>query len=63
MVKSRQLGAEQLRLEVVEANQGAIRLYQKLGFEEEGRNRKTFRAKSGVYYDEIVMVYFYDKEK
>lgn len=59
MKRSRELGAEILILEVVDANHGARQLYRKLGFEEEARLRKVFKTIKGVYHDEIVMVYSY----
>ncbi len=48
------MGLRRIHLWVVDANVGAIRCYQKVGFVEEGRARKTFRSK-GVWHDMVLM--------
>ena len=37
-------------------NEGAIRLYRRLGFAEEARLPRAFKLADGSYYDEIMMV-------
>ncbi len=45
---------EVIQLSVVSENEGAIRLYQELGFTEWGREKKALKQ-DGRYYDEIWM--------
>jgi len=47
---------ERVELSVFAHNEGAIRLYRKLGFTEEARLRHAFKLADGSYYDEIMMV-------
>jgi RimJ/RimL family protein N-acetyltransferase len=47
---------ERIELSVFAHNEGAIRLYRKLGFVEEGRLPRAFKLADGSYYDEIMMV-------
>ena len=42
----------------VEDNPRARHLYEKLGFQEQGRTLRAFRLKDGTYRDEIQMVKF-----
>ncbi|WP_294741564.1 GNAT family N-acetyltransferase [uncultured Exiguobacterium sp.] len=44
-----------IQLEVVETNHGAIRLYQRHGFQEEGRLRHDRLLSDGCYYDTVLM--------
>jgi RimJ/RimL family protein N-acetyltransferase len=48
---------EQLQLSVASENEAAIRLYQKMGFSEYGREMKALKQ-DGRYMDEILMVRF-----
>ena len=41
-----------------EDNPRARHLYEKLGFQEQGRTLRAFRLKGGTYRDEIQMVKF-----
>ena len=52
--KAREIGLETIELSVYAANDSAIALYQKLGFEEEGR-KKRGRLMDGHYDDVILM--------
>jgi RimJ/RimL family protein N-acetyltransferase len=47
---------ERVELSVFAHNEGAIRLYRKLGFAEEARLQHAFKLADGSYYDEIMMV-------
>lgn len=49
-----ELDYQRVALQVVEPNQGAYRLYKKLGFVEEGRLRRAFFYR-GQYHSQIVM--------
>ena len=53
---AKELGFEQVELEVVEGNDVAAALYQKLGFEICGRRPKAVKYADGSYADEILMV-------
>ena len=48
-------GYLQLELEVVAENEDAVRLYQKLGFSEFGRNQKGFLTREGNWQELILM--------
>ncbi|PKG25041.1 GNAT family N-acetyltransferase [Niallia nealsonii] len=48
---------EQIYLAVVSGNEGAINLYQLLGFEIYGIDKKALKV-NGIYYDEELMVRF-----
>lgn len=54
---------EKICLKVFDVNEGAHRLYKKLGFEEEGRLKKCLRLKDGTYTDAILMAKFLNKKK
>jgi RimJ/RimL family protein N-acetyltransferase len=47
---------ERIELSVFAHNDGAMRLYHKLGFREEARLQWAFKLADGTYYDEIMMV-------
>ena len=49
-----EFGFHKISLEVIETNGIAIRLYQKLGFIEEGRKREEVK-KGGMYFDSVIM--------
>lgn len=46
---------KKIQLEVVETNHGAIRLYQRHGFQEEGRLRHDRLLSDGCFYDTVLM--------
>ena len=48
-------GLCRLSLEVVEGNRAASRLYEKVGFEIEGRLRSSFLGDDNKYYDSLIM--------
>lgn len=53
---ARQMGFEQMDLEVVADNLQARALYRKCGFEETGRRVRALRYDDGTYRDEILML-------
>lgn len=46
---------QKIQLEVVETNLGAVRLYQRHGFQEEGRLRHDRLLSDGCFYDTVLM--------
>jgi RimJ/RimL family protein N-acetyltransferase len=52
---AREQGLHKLSLEVFAHNSGAIALYRKCGFVEEGRRTQQYRRASGELWDSIVM--------
>jgi [ribosomal protein S18]-alanine N-acetyltransferase len=52
---ARQRGLHKLSLEVFAHNAGAIALYRKCGFAEEGRRTRQYRRASGELWDSIIM--------
>lgn len=52
---AKEIGWEQLDLEVVAENAQAIALYKKCGFIETGRRHNALRFDDGTYHDEILM--------
>ena len=56
--QAKENGFEQVELGVFEDNSRARHLYEKLGFQEQGRTLRAFRLKDGTYRDEIQMVKF-----
>ncbi len=52
--KAREMGLEKVELNVYTTNTGAIKLYKKMGFNEEGLI-KNYRKLDGQYFDSIVM--------
>ena len=53
---AKQVGYEQLELEVVSTNTVAINLYKKLGFKVYGERPRSFKLKNGSYSNELLMV-------
>ncbi len=52
---ARQIGYEQIELEVVEGNDTAKRLYEKCGFVETGKHVRALKYDDGTYRDEFIM--------
>jgi len=57
---ARSVGIRKMNLEVFASNSGAIALYRKMGFEEEGRRRGEFII-DGVPVDGILMARWLDR--
>ncbi|MBR6029917.1 MAG: GNAT family N-acetyltransferase [Clostridia bacterium] len=55
---ARQIGYEQIDLEVVADNERALALYRKCGFTETGRRVRALKFDDGSYHDELLMVRF-----
>ena len=53
---AKELGYEQVELEVIGGNDRALGLYQRMGFVQTGRMPNVFRYDDGTYRDEIQMV-------
>lgn len=53
-----QLDIEKICLKVFAANTDALRLYEKMGFEEEGRLKNCIKMEYGEYVDAILMAKF-----
>lgn len=53
--RAREAGYESMELQVHAANKRAIHLYQRLGFTEWGRMKKSVKFKNGTYDDELFM--------
>ena len=47
---------EQLELDVVSANEAAVRLYKRCGFVEYGRHPRMMKYRDGTYADTILMM-------
>lgn len=56
LAAARQLGYEQVELEVVFENRRAIALYQKFGFEQTGILPRFYKYRDGSYQDALYMV-------
>lgn len=54
-----QMGYEQIGLCVVEGNEAAKSLYEKMGFQATGKNPRVFKYDDGSYRDEFIMVKFF----
>ena len=54
--EARKTPAEQLELEVVAANERAIRLYERFGFVEFGRHPRKLKYRDGTYADMVLMM-------
>ena len=52
---AKQIGFEQMDLEVVEGNDNAKHLYEKCGFVETGKRMRALKDDDGMYRDEIIM--------
>jgi RimJ/RimL family protein N-acetyltransferase len=52
---ARQAGAHKIALQVWPHNRAAIALYERFGFQREGRLRRHYRRRSGELWDTIVM--------
>lgn len=48
-------GLRRIRLEVIEGNRAAVRLYEKAGFMVEGRMRSSFLDDDNRYHDSLIM--------
>jgi RimJ/RimL family protein N-acetyltransferase len=48
-------GLHRLQLTVIEDNKGAIRAYEKVGFQREGRKADAYRGEDGMYHDAVDM--------
>jgi RimJ/RimL family protein N-acetyltransferase len=51
------VGVKKLNLEVFSSNTNALRLYEKIGFREEGRRINQFTI-DGTFVDDVLMTYF-----
>ena len=58
----RRLGAHKIALEVWPHNDAAIRLYERHGFEVEGRKRRHYRRGNGELWDSVMMGLVLDEE-
>ena len=58
LCQAKENGFAQVELGVFEDNPRARHVYEKLGFQEQGRTLRAFRLKDGTYRDEIQMVKF-----
>ena len=54
--KAKEVGYEQIELEVVSKNERAIALYEKMGFVKTGTLLKALKNKDGSYYDLTLMM-------
>ncbi len=57
---AREMGYEQVELEVVDGNDRARHVYEKMGFRESGRVLRSLKYDDGSYRDEISMVKLFD---
>ena len=55
ILKAKEMGYEQLELEVVASNERGISLHKKLGFEAYGLRKKSFRYRDRLYEDDYLM--------
>ncbi|WP_419880525.1 N-acetyltransferase family protein [Peribacillus sp. B-H-3] len=54
----KQKSIEKICLEVVSVNERAIKVYRRLGFVEEGRQKNQIKYEDGSYGDDILMAYY-----
>ncbi|KOS29314.1 acetyltransferase [Bacillus anthracis] len=55
-----QNGLEKICLGVVSVNDRAIKVYKRMGFVEEGRQRKQIKYEDGSYGDDVLMGFYID---
>ncbi|HDR4297835.1 TPA: GNAT family N-acetyltransferase [Bacillus anthracis] len=55
-----QNGLEKICLGVVSVNDRAIKVYKRMGFVEEGRQRKRIKYEDGSYGDDVLMGFYID---
>jgi putative acetyltransferase len=53
-------GMRRIRLEVIEGNRAAVRLYEKVGFEVEGKMKSSFLGDDNKYHDSLIMAILLD---
>lgn len=53
---AKQIGFEQMELDVVADNERAKKLYEKCGFTETGKHLRALKYDDGTYADEIIMI-------
>jgi RimJ/RimL family protein N-acetyltransferase len=53
--RAREAGAHKIALQVWPHNQAAISLYERFGFQHEGRLRRHYRRRSGELWDAVIM--------
>lgn len=54
----KQISLEKICLGVVSANERAIKVYRRMGFVEEGRQKNQIKYEDGSYRDDILMAYY-----
>ncbi|WLR42219.1 GNAT family N-acetyltransferase [Bacillus carboniphilus] len=55
---TKQNGLEKICLGVVSVNERAMKLYKRMGFAEEGRQRNQIKYEDGTYADDLLMAYY-----
>ena len=55
-ILAKEMGYEQVELEVVDGNERAKSLYKRFGFQETGKNYRSLKYDDGSYRDEYRMV-------
>ena len=53
---AKEIGFEQMELDVVADNERGIKLYEKCGFAETGKHLRALKYDDGTYADEIIMI-------
>lgn len=53
---AKEIGFEQMELDVVADNERGIKLYEKCGFAETGKRLRAMKYEDGTYADEIIMI-------
>ena len=56
-----QEGIEKICLGVFSTNERAIKVYEKIGFKEEGREKRQFKFEDGRYADNVLMALYINK--